>query len=299
MDRRKFLLAGSAGVAGGWVGAKILSSGMLSSWGFGRTFAAPPPLTQKVAASDTVMLGKTGIRTSLLVMGTGTIGSGHHSNQTALGLKGLSGLLLNGYDRGLRFFDSADAYGSHPHVAEALKHVPRDQVTVLTKTFSRDPKLACDDLDRFRRELGVEYIDICLMHCLTEGDWTERFRGVMDVLSEAKHKGIIRAHGVSCHSIEALRAAAASPWVEVDLVRLNPIGSHMDADPDTVIGVIKQMRASGKGIIGMKILGQGDMRDRPAEAIRYALNSGVLDAFTIGAESQREQNDLTQRIAAA
>jgi aryl-alcohol dehydrogenase-like predicted oxidoreductase len=121
----------------------------------------------------------------------------------------------------------------------------------------------------------------------------------MDVLSEAKHKGIIRAHGVSCHSIEALRAAAASPWVEVDLVRLNPIGSHMDADPDTVIGVIKQMRASGKGIIGMKILGQGDMRDRPAEAIRYALNSGVLDAFTIGAESQKEQNDLTQRIAAA
>ncbi len=226
MDRRKFLLAGSAGVAGVWVGSKILSTGMLSSWGFGRTFAAPPPLKQKVAAFDTITLGKTGIRTSLLAMGTGTIGSGHHSNQTALGLKGLSGLLLNGYDRGLRFFDSADAYGSHPHVAEALKHVPRDQVTVLTKTFSRDPKSARDDLDRFRRELGVDYIDVCLMHCLTEGDWTERFKGVMDVLSEAKEKGVIRAHGVSCHSIEALRAAAKSPWVEVDLARINPIGAQ-------------------------------------------------------------------------
>jgi 1-deoxyxylulose-5-phosphate synthase len=121
----------------------------------------------------------------------------------------------------------------------------------------------------------------------------------MDVLSEAKQKGIIRAHGVSCHSIEALRAAAASPWVDIDLVRLNPIGSHMDADPDTVITVIKQMRAQGTGIVGMKILGQGDLRDRPSEAIRYALGTGVLDAFTIGAESQREQSNLVQHIAAA
>jgi aryl-alcohol dehydrogenase-like predicted oxidoreductase len=211
-----------------------------------------------------------------------------------------SRLLLNGYnENGLRFFDTADSYGSHPYVATAIKQLPRDKVTVLTKTDNRDPAGVRTDLDRFRKELGTDYLDIVLIHCVTEGDWTTRYRGVMDVLSEAKHKGIIRAHGVSCHSIEALRAAAASPWVEVDLVRLNPIGSHMDADPDTVIGVIKQMRASGKGIIGMKILGQGDMRDRPAEAIRYALNSGVLDAFTIGAESQKEQNDLTQRIAAA
>src|SRR5713101_4209100 len=103
---------------------------MLCSWGLGRTFAAPPPLTQKVAAFVTVTLGETGIRTSLLAMGTGTIGSGHHSNQTALGLKGLSGLLLNGYDHGLRFFDSADAYGSHPHVAEALKHVRMTPISV-------------------------------------------------------------------------------------------------------------------------------------------------------------------------
>ena len=99
--------------------------------------------------------------------------------------------------------------------------------------------------------------------------------------------------------IEALRAAAASPWVEIDLVRLNPIGSHMDADPSTVIKVIKQMRADGKGIVGMEILGQGDLRDGPGEAIRYALSSGVLDAFTIGAESRKEQDDLTHRIAAA
>ena len=304
MERRKFLLAGSAGIAGAWfssttLGSKILRSPMLNSRVFGPAFAAPPPLAQKVAAFDTVALGKTGIRTSRLAMGTGTVGSGHHSNQTALGVKGLSDLLLNGYDHGLRFFDSADTYGSHPHVAEALKHVPRDQVTVLTKTFARDPKSVRDDLDRFRRELGVDYIDVCLMHCLTEGDWTERFQGVMDVLSEAREKGIIRAHGCSCHSIEALRAAAKSPWVEVDLARINPIGSHMDASPQEVVSVLREMKAAGKGIIGMKILGQGDLRARVDDAIRYALSLGVLDAFTIGAESKDEQEALIRRVAAA
>ncbi len=289
MNRREFIhrTAYSAGAA--WLHSAAFA------W---RAFALPS-LSRKFNAADTVTLGKTGIQTSRLAMGTGTVGVGHHSHQTALGIKGLSDLLLNGYDHGLRFFDSADSYGSHPHVAEALKHVPRDKVTVLTKTWARDPASARADLDRFRRELGTDHIDICLMHCLTEGDWTERYKGVMDVLSEAKQKGIIRAHGCSCHSIEALRAAARSPWVEVDLVRLNPIGSHMDADPDTVVSVLREMRAAGKGIVGMKILGQGDLSNRQDEALRYALSLNLLDAFTIGAESISEQQDLIRRIAAA
>ncbi len=260
---------------------------------------ALPALPRKFSASDCVTLGKTGIQTSRLAMGSGTVGVGHHSHQTALGLKGLSDLLLNGYDHGLRFFDSADSYGSHPHVAETLKHVPRDKVTILTKTWARDAASARADLDRFRRELGTDRIDVCLMHCLTEGDWTERFKGVMDVLSEAKEKGVIRAHGCSCHSIEALRAATKSPWVEVHLVRINPIGSYMDSDPTTVVSVMREMRAAGKGIVGMKILGQGDLRHRQDEALNFALGLNLLDAFTIGAESQSEQEDLIRRIAAA
>src|SRR6202795_3208045 len=291
MKRREFLLRSACTAGAAWLQSAVFPH---------RAHALTlKPLPRKYSASDTVTLGKTGIQTSRLAMGTGTVGSGHHSHQTALGVNGLSDLLLNGHDNGLRFFGAADAYGSHPHVAEALKHVPRDKVTILTKTWARDPAEARADLDRFRRELGTDYLDICLMHCLTEGDWTERYRGVMDVFSEAKEKGIIRAHGCSCHSIEALRAAAKSPWVEVDLVRINPIGSHMDADPETVVGVLRQMKASGKGIIGMKILGQGDLRTRQDEAIKYALSLGVLDAFTIGAESKAEQEDLIRRIAAA
>ncbi|MBV8049750.1 MAG: aldo/keto reductase [Acidobacteriaceae bacterium] len=289
MRRREFIARGACGLGLAWA-----ASSRLKIWAL-----AAPPLTQKFRASDTVVLGQTGIKTSRLAMGTGTIGTGHHSNQTALGLKGLSELLLNGYDQGLRFFDAADAYGSHPHVAEALKQVPRDQVTVLTKTWARDPKTARGDLDRFRRELGTDYLDVCLMHCLTEADWTERYKGVMDVFSEAKQKGIIRAHGCSCHSIEALRAAAKSPWVEVDLARINPIGSHMDADPKDVIKVLQEMRAAGKAVVGMKILGQGDLRTRQDEALKYALSLGVLNAFTIGAESKTEQLDLIRRIEVA
>src|SRR6202050_3341574 len=288
MLRREFLLRSATGFGAAWLSRKNLLNAL----------AEQAPLS-KFSASDTVTLGSTGITTSRLAMGTGTVGSGHHSNQTALGVKGLSELLLNGYDHGLRFFDAADTYGSHPHVAEALKHVPRDKVTVLTKTWSRDAAGARADLDRFRRELGTDYLDICLMHCLTAADWPERYRGVMDVFSEAKQKGIIRAHGCSCHSIEALRAAAKSPWVEVDFARINPIGSHMDADPDTVVSVLREMKAAGKAVVGMKILGQGDLAHRQDEAIKYALSLGILDAFTIGAESKSEQEDLIRRIAAA
>jgi 1-deoxyxylulose-5-phosphate synthase len=289
MKRRDFIIGASLGAGAALIGSRSLA----------RAMSTVPALPRKFSAADTVVLGKTGITTSRLAMGTGTVGSGGRSHQTALGVKGLSDLLLNGHDNGLRFFDSADAYGSHPHVAEALKHVPRDKVTILTKTWARDPAGARADLDRFRRELGTDYLDICLMHCVTEGDWAERYRGVMDVFSEAKEKGIIRAHGCSCHSIEALRAAAKSPWVEVDLVRINPIGSHMDADPDTVVSVLREMKAAGKGIVGMKILGQGDLRNRQDEALKYALSLGVLDAFTIGAESRTEQQDLIRRISAA
>jgi aryl-alcohol dehydrogenase-like predicted oxidoreductase len=289
MKRREFLRHAAYGVGAAWLGSSART----------RNIWAVPTLPRKFSASDTVTIGRTGIKTSRLAMGTGTVGSGHHSHQTALGVKGLSDLLLNGYDNGLLFFDAADSYGSHPHVAEALKHVQRDKVTVLTKTWARDPASARADLDRFRKELATDHIDICLMHCLTEGDWTEQYRGVMDVLSEAKEKGIIRAHGCSCHSIEALRAAAKSPWVEVDLARINPIGSHMDTDPNTVVGVLREMKAAGKGVIGMKILGQGDLSTRQDEALKYALSLGVLDAFTIGAESEAEQEDLIHRIAAA
>ena len=285
MKRRDFLKTTALGVGAAWVGRTPLTS------------RAGEP-SARFSAADMVVLGKTGIHTSRLACGTGTMGGDHHSNQTALGIQGLGDLLWRGYDHGLRFYDAADQYGSHPHVAEALKHVPREKVVIMTKSRARDANQMRADLDRFRKELNTDYIDLLMMHCITEVNWTERFRPAMDVLSEAKEKGLIRAHGCSCHEIKALREAAQAPWVDVMLSRINPLGAFMDADPDTVKATLAQGRANGKGIIGMKILGQGNMRTRQDEALKYALNLGILDAMTIGAENAGEQADLIRRVAA-
>jgi len=286
MKRRDFLVKSALGVAATWLGPK--------SWA-----AAMPPVAGKFGATDIVTLGQTGIKTSRLACGTGTVGFDHRSNQSVLGIQGLADLLWQGYDHGLRFFDTADSYGTHPHVAAALKKLPREKITVMSKSWARNATGMGADIERFRKELGTDYIDILMMHCLTDDDWTEKSRGAMDAISEAQEKGIVRAHGCSCHTIGALRAAASSPWVQIMLSRVNPIGSHMDADPNTVVATLRAGRQAGKAIIGMKILGQGDMRTRVDEALKYALSLDLLHAFTIGAESRKEQLDLINRISAA
>src|SRR5947209_11147413 len=158
MKRREFLHRAAYAAGAVWLDPKTAAK---------QTFPLPAQ-AGKFSASDTVRLGSTGIRTSRLAMGTGTVGTGHHSHQTALGIQGLSDLLWQGYDQGLRFFDLADSYGSHPHAAEALKHVPRDKVAIMTKSWARDAAGIRADIDRFRKELNTDYIDVFMMHCLTE-----------------------------------------------------------------------------------------------------------------------------------
>lgn len=255
---------------------------------------------KKKLATDVVTLGRTGIKLSRLAQGSGTVGTNQSSNQTRkLGLHGLADLYRATVDQGLSFWDTADQYGSHPHIREALKTVKRDRVVIMTKTRATTEAEMRADLDRFRKELGTDYIDIVLLHCMLDDDWPEKKKGAMAVLSEAKEKGIIRTKGTSCHKIGALRTAAATEWVEVDLARLNPIGSHMDADPATVTSVLREMKAKGKGVIGMKILGEGDLRFEVDKALQYALAADVLDCFTIGAESRSEMEDLVRKIPAA
>jgi predicted aldo/keto reductase-like oxidoreductase len=233
-------------------------------------------------------------------MGTGTDGVGGSSNQTRkLGMAGLANLFDAAYDQGVTFWDSADQYGTHPHVKEALKRVKRERVTILSKTHASTEKEMRADLDRFRRELGTDYIDILLLHCMMDDDWPERKKGAMAVISEAQEKGIVRTHGTSCHTLGALKAAARHPWVEVDLARINPAQAQMDSDPATVISVLKQMKAAGKGVIGMKILGAGALRNRVDESLQFALSLDCVDCFTIGSESRAEMEDLLRKIPAA
>src|SRR5580700_6483780 len=254
----------------------------------------------KKYGTDRVKLGPRGVELSRLAMGTGTDGVGGSSNQTRkLGMVGLANLFAAAYDQGVTFWDSADQYGTHPHVKEALKRAKRERVTILTKTHASTEKEMRADLDRFRSELGTDYIDILLLHCMMDDDWPERKKGAMAVISEAREKGIVRTHGTSCHTLGALKAAAANPWVQVDLARINPAKVAMDADPQTVIGVLRQMKAAGKGVIGMKILGAGALRHKADESLQFALSLDCVDCFTIGAESREEMLDLTRKIPAA
>jgi aryl-alcohol dehydrogenase-like predicted oxidoreductase len=257
------------------------------------------PGTGKKYISDKVKLGKTGIEVSRMAIGTGTNGWGKSSNQTKeLGIKGLSDLLQAGVDRGVIFWDSADQYGTHPHLKEALKHVPREKVVILSKTHASTEKEMKADLDRFRQELGTDYIDIVLLHCMTEANWPTEKKGAMEFLSRARESKTIKAHGVSCHTLGALKAAAASPWVQIDLARINPAGVRMDADVSTVVNVLKQMKQSGKVIMGMKVFGAGALTNRRDECLKFAMSQDYVDCFTIGIENHAQLVDLEKRLPA-
>ena len=285
--RRQFvqgMLIGAA--AAGCAGKNAMMSGP--------TDAAPSNKT----ATDKVVLGATGIEVSRLALGSGTHGSNGSSDQTRLGVAGFAGVLTHGYDQGLRFFETADAYGAHPHVAEAIRQVGRQNVVVLTMTAAQSATAAQADLDRFRRELGIDMIDIVLLHNKQSKTWTTECAGAMETLSRAKEAGVIRAHGVSCHTLTALQLAAATPWVDIDLARINPDGILMDSDPATVINLLKQMKASGKGVIGMKILGEGQLGNQVDRAIAHAVQLDSIDAFTIGFTSNAQLDQVMQKIAA-
>jgi len=247
--------------------------------------------------SDRVMLGNTGIEVSRLAVGTGTNGWGKRSNQTReLGIKGLADLLEVAYERGVFFWDSADSYGTHPHLKEALKRIPREKVVILTKTHATSEKEMKADLDRFRRELGTDYIDVMLLHLMTDANWPEIKAGAMNVLAEARKDAIVKAHGVSCHSIEALKTAANTDWVQVDLARINPAGARMDDEVPVVQKVLKQMKNSGKAVMGMKIFGGGSLSGKPDESLRFVLKQNYVDCFTIGIENKDQLLDLEKRV---
>lgn len=287
MRRRSFIRCGMAAVGGAYLGLREFPYHLYGS-------------AEPKRAQDIVTLGRSGIRVSRLAQGTGTRGFNKSSNQTRkLGDQGLADMLVAGVDSGLSFWDLADGYGSHPHARLALRTVKRDRVVILTKTRASTEAEMRDDLDRFRSEIGSDHIDIVLLHALSREDWPQQKAGAMAVLAEAKSRGVIRAHGVSCHSLGALRTASSSDWVDVDLARLNPAGLSMDGTPDEVVPVLRTMKQAGKGVVGMKILGEGKLRDRVDEALQFALAQDVLDGFTIGAEDPGELQDLLKRIPAA
>jgi len=257
-----------------------------------------------------VRLGNSGIETTLLGIGTGVHATNRSSFLTRQNMGKSIDVIEHAYDRGIRNFDLADTYGTHPIMAEALKKMNRDELMLTSKIWVRDggiPEKERPDadkvVDRFRKELNTDYIDLVQIHCMVGENWTETQKRQMDILENLKAKGIIRAHGVSVHSLNAMKDAVKSPWVDIIHVRINPYGIAMDKpEPEEVVDVIHQLHESGKGIIGMKLVGNGKLRDDSEKidnALRFVLGLGSVDMMIVGFETTGQIDNYLNRMEKA
>lgn len=260
--------------------------------------------SSKPAAADRIEVGNTGIKLSRIAMGTGSNGYNKQSDQTRLGMSRFEKLIRHGLDNGLNFLDTADLYGSHPYVKNALKSVSRDEVIILSKIWfraegaMRAAESAKPEIERFRQELGTGVIDIALIHCVTSPSWPDELHRMRDEMDELKANGTIRAKGCSCHSLPALETAAGDPWVDVIFARINDKQKKMDGGPDAAAKVLKRARANGKFVVGMKIHGCGDLtapRDRD-ESLRFVLGNDLVDAITIGFTTPAQIDDSIEHV---
>lgn len=285
-----------------------------SAAGFLLSAGAASPLTtsgRKLrSATDAVVLGKTGIEASFLAFGTGVNGYSQSSAITRMGLGRGAALLRYGVDHGISFIDAADLYGSHQIIPDALEGIPRERYALLTKIWPRRVDWysysggAKAEVDRFRRELKTDVIDVCLLHCLLNSQWPDENKRAMDELSELKARGVVTAVGVSCHDFGAMEVAAEHPWVDLLLARINNRGGRqfsMDGTVREVSDVLRTARAHGKAVVGMKIYGEGKLSDpeQMNASLRYVLDEGLVDAVTIGMVRREEVDDNIQRITAA
>jgi aryl-alcohol dehydrogenase-like predicted oxidoreductase len=257
-----------------------------------------------------VPLGKSGLNTTLIGFGTGVWAGNRTSFLTRQEKDKSIGLLRHAYDRGFRMFDCADTYGTHGIMAEALKSMDREKMVITSKMWTRKGGIPEDNrpdadvvVERFRKELDIDYIDLVQIHCMVDEGWTDSERKQMDILDNLKAKGIIRAHGVSVHSLEAMKTAADDPWVDVLHARINPYGIAMDKpDPEEVVEVIHKLHAAGKGVIGMKLVGNGEYTDSSEKidhSIRFVLGLGSVDMMIVGFENEGQVNNYMDRVGAA
>ncbi len=265
------------------------------------TLAKGTPAVEPVKVSsgaEIVTLGRSGIKTSVLGIGTGTR-SGRE--QRGLGEEGFVQLVHQAYERGIRYLDTADMYKTHQLIGRAIKDLPREEMFIQTKTLAKRADKAKADIERFRKEIGIETLDTLLMHCMTRKNWPTDLRPVLDVLVDAKKKGRIRAIGVSCHDYEALKDAVDCDEIDVHLVRINPFGSHMEGTPEQISAQIERMHAKGRGVIGMKIYGEGAFKsaEKRLQSLKYVLGLGTVHCFTIGFSSIAQIDETLDAIKKA
>jgi predicted aldo/keto reductase-like oxidoreductase len=258
-------------------------------------------------ATDTVVLGRSKVQVSRLAFGTGT---DNGAVQAALGQQGFTRLVRYAHERGIRFFETAEAYETPAMLGEALKGLPRDSYQLMNKvtTFHEgiDPKAKFDELLRTSQ---AEYFDIMLLHWQHSADWPETTKRWQDAILEAQQRKVIRTHGASVHGLPALRQMPGTHWLDVGLIRINHSGARMDGPtyedtnhPDNVSEVvdhIHQLKKEGLGVIGMKLCGGGQFtnsHDDRAKALRFAFQNAGVDCATIGFKSTQEIDEAISNL---
>jgi 1-deoxyxylulose-5-phosphate synthase len=260
----------------------------------------------KRLATDWVTLGKSKVKVTCLAFGTGTFGG---RVQRELGQEQFTRLVRHAYDRGIRFFETAESYRGMPEMLGiALKGLPRESYALMTKYSTPAEGNPLPKIDTFRQQLQSEYIDILLLHCLRPATWQNDYRSLQDGFSEAKSKKIILSHGASVHGLPALRTIPGNQWLDIMLMRMNHNGTRMDLDSDRetpgigdvdeVTAHAKKIHTQGMGVIGMKLCGEGrftQAADREA-AMKYVMNLGAVDAVTIGFKNTAEIDEAVDRM---
>lgn len=267
--------------------------------------AATPAFAARRSATDLVPLGRSGVKVTRLAFGTGTFGG---RIQRELGQEEFTRLVRYAYERGIRFFETADSYRGMPQMlATALKGIPRDSYQLMTKMRWRDEANPRATIDRFRKDLNSDYFDVLLMHCVRTPAWRSELAHIQDEFSEAKQRKVLKAHGASCHGLLPLRAFPDNQWLDVALLRVNHDGTRMDTiqsesnekgDVPRVTETIQRVHGQGTGVIGMKLIGEGrftEPEQRDA-ALRYVMRLGTVDAVTIGFKSTAEIDEAIERI---
>ena len=261
----------------------------------------------KRSATDWVTLGKSNVKVTRLAFGTGTF-SGRV--QRELGQAEFTRLVRYAYDRGIRFFETAESYHGMPEMlAIALQGVPRDSYKLMTKYSTPASGDPAPKIDQFRKQLGTEYIDILLLHCLRPTTWSADYQSLQDGFSEAKGKKVILGYGASVHGLPALRTFPGNQWLEIAMIRMNHNGTKMDTQEprdvdapgkvDEVVAHTKQVHGQGMGVISMKLCGEGRFtraEDRDA-AMKFAMNLGCVDSVTIGFKNTAEIDEAIERMS--
>ena len=256
-------------------------------------------------ATDWVTLGKSGVKVTRLAFGTGTM-SGRV--QRELGQDDFTRLVRHAYDRGIRFFETAESYGDmHRMLGVALKGVPRDTYRLMSKVTTREGVNPQDKIDELRKLANTEYFDVMLLHYQHVATWPADTVRWQDGVQEAKSKKAVIGYGASVHGLPALRRFPGNKWLEIAMIRMNHNGTKMDAEdyntsgPGNVTEVVshtKQVHTEGMGVISMKLIGEGAFtrrEDRQA-AMRHAFNVAGVDSVTVGFKNTAEVDEAIENL---